>query len=126
MYGTLNAFLAALGGFFNSNSRVSVITIAALFGVPMTLFVSCVSDILTCAPRPISEYNDVESKNSVVVVVLGGLVQPVRLSSLIILKVLKTRLFPAGSPCHLPFGALPKPVFALLPPIVFFLVAFFV
>ena len=34
MSGTLNAFLAALGSFFNSNSRVSVVKIAALFGVP--------------------------------------------------------------------------------------------
>ena len=34
MSGTLNDFLAALGGFFNSNSRVSVVTLAALFGVP--------------------------------------------------------------------------------------------
>ena len=46
--GTLNAFLADLGSFFNGKSRVSVATIAALFGVPRILFVSCVSDTLTC------------------------------------------------------------------------------
>ena len=121
--GTLNAYLAALGGLFNGNSRVSVVTIAALFGVPRILFVSCISDILTCATRPISEYNAADSKKAVVLVVLGGLVQPGRLSSLRILKVLKTRLFTAGLPCHFPFGALPKPVFALLLPIVFCLIA---
>ena len=32
MYGTLNAFLAALGSFFNINSRVSVVRISALLG----------------------------------------------------------------------------------------------
>ena len=123
MSGTLNDFLAALGGFFNSNSRVSVVMISALFGVPRILFVSCSSDILTCAPRLISEYGAAESKKAVVLVVLGELVQPGRSSSLRILKVLKTRLFPAGLPCHFPFGALTKPAFALLPPIVFCLVA---
>ena len=45
MSGTLKAFLAALGGFFNINSRVSVVTIATLVGVPSILFVSCSSDI---------------------------------------------------------------------------------
>ena len=125
MSSTLNDFLTALGSFFNSNPRVSVVTIAALFGVPRILFVSCYSDILTCAPRPISEYDAAESNNAVVLVVLGGLVQPGRLSLLRILKVLKTRLFPAGAPCHFPFGALPKPAFAVLPPIVFCLVASF-
>ena len=74
--GTLNAFLAALGSFFNGNSRVSVVTIAALFGVPRILFVSCVSDILTCALRPMSEYDTAEYKKAVVLLVLGGLVQP--------------------------------------------------
>ena len=56
MFGTLNAFLAASGSFFKSNLRVSVLTIAALFGVPRILFVSWVSDILTCGPHPIIEY----------------------------------------------------------------------
>ena len=125
MSGTLNDFLAALGSFFNSNSRVSVVTIDALFGVPRILFVSCSSDILTCAPRLISEYDAAESKKAVVLVGLNGLVQPGRSSSLRILQVLKTRLFPAGAPCHLPFGALPKPAFAVLPPIMFCLVASF-
>ena len=125
MSGTLNAFLVALGGFFNSNSKVSVVTIAALFGVPMILFVSCSSDIWTCALRPISEYDSAESNKAVVLVGLGGLVQTVCSSSLRILKVLKTRLFSAGSPCHFPYQALPKPAFFLLPPIVFCLVSFF-
>ena len=116
MSGNLNAFLAALGSFFNINSRVSVVTIAALFGVPRILFVPCYSDILTCAPRPISEYDADESKKAVVLVGLGGLVQPGCLPSLRILKVLKTRLFPAGAPCHFPIGALPKPAFAVLLP----------
>ena len=93
--------------------------------MPRILFVSCVYDILTCAPRPISEYDAAKSKKAVVLVVLGGLVQPGGSSSFKILKVLKTRLFPAGSPCHFPFGALPKPVLAVLPPIVFCLVAYF-
>ena len=123
--GTLNAFLAALGGFFNINSRVSVVTIAALFGVPRILFVSCYSDILTCAPRPIIDYDADESNKALLLVGLGGLVQPGRLSSLRILKILKTRLFPAGAPCHFPFGALPNPAFSVLPPIVFCLVASF-
>ena len=39
MSGTLKDFLAALGSFFNINSRVSVVTISALFGVPRILFV---------------------------------------------------------------------------------------
>ena len=125
MSGILKAFLTALGSFFNIDSRVSVVTIAALFGVPRILFVSCSSDILTCAPRPISDYDAAESKKAVVIVGLGGLVQPGRSSSLRILKVLKTRLFPAGAPCHFPFGALPKPAFAVLPPMVFCLVASF-
>ena len=125
MSGTLNAFLAALGVFFNSNSRVSVVMISALFGVPRILFVSCSSGILTCEPRTISEYDAAESKKAVVLVGLGGLVHPGCSSSLRILKVLKTRLFPTGAPCHLPFGALPKPAFAVLPPIVFCLVASF-
>ena len=86
--GTLNCFLAALGSFFNNNSRVSVVTIAALFGVSRILFVSCSSYILTCAPRPISEYDSSESNKAVVLVVLGGLVHPGRSSSLRILKVL--------------------------------------
>ena len=60
--GTLNAFLAASGSFFKSNSRVSIVTIAALFGVPRVSFVSWVSDILICAPRPISEYEAAESR----------------------------------------------------------------
>ena len=119
MSGTLKAFLAALGSLFNINSRVSVVTIAALFGVPRILFVSCSSDILTCAPRPLSDYDAAESNKAVVLVGLGGLVQPGRSSSLRILKLLKTRLFPAGAPCHFPFGALPKPAFSVLPPIVF-------
>ena len=55
VYGTLNAFLADLGSFFNINSRVSVVTISSLFGVPRILFVSCSSDILTCASGPIIE-----------------------------------------------------------------------
>ena len=76
MSGTLNAFLAALGSFFKSNLRVSVVTIEDLFGVPRILFVYWVSDILTCAPRPMSEYDAAESKNAVVLVVLRGLVQP--------------------------------------------------
>ena len=80
MSGTLKAFLADLGIFFNINSRVSVVTIAALFGVPRILFVSCSSAILTCAPRPISEYDAAESNKAVVIVGLGGLVQPGRLS----------------------------------------------
>ena len=75
-----------------------------------------------CVPRPIREYDAAESKNAVVLVVLGGLVQLGCSSSLRILKVLKTRLFPAGAPCHFPFGALPKPAFAVLPPIAFCLV----
>ena len=108
MSGTLKFFLAALGVFFNINSRVYVVTIAALFGLPRILFVSCSSDILTCVPRPISEYDATESKNAVVVLGLGGLVQLGSSSSLRILKVLKTRLFPAGAPCHFPFGAFPK------------------
>ena len=74
MSGSLNAFLASLGGFFNSNSRVYVVTIAALFGVPRILFVSCVSDILTCAPRPISEYEAAEYKKALVLVVLWGFI----------------------------------------------------
>ena len=123
MYSTLKTFLAALGSVFNINSRVYVVTISALFGVPGILFFSCSSDILTCAPRPISEYDTDESMNAVVLLGLGGLVQPGRLSSLRILKLLKTRLFPAGASCHFPYGALPKPVFAVLPPIVFCLVA---
>ena len=123
MSGTLYDFLAALGSFFNINSRVSVNAIAAFFGVPRILFVSCVSDILTWAPLPISEYGASDSKKAVVLVLLGGLVPPVRSSSLRILKVLKTRLFTAGSPCHFPFGAFPKPAFAFLTPIVFCLVA---
>ena len=78
---------------------------------------------MTCAPHPISEYEAVESKKAVVLVVFGGLIQPGGLSSLKIFIVLDTRLFPAGLPCYLPFGALPNPVFALLLPIVFCLVA---
>ena len=93
--------------------------------MPRILFVSCSSDILTCAPRPISEYYAAESKKAVVLVGLGGLVQPGRSSSLRILNVLKARLFLAGALCHFPFGALPKPVFAVLPPIVFCLVSSF-
>ena len=85
MSGTLNAFLAALGSFFNSNSRVSVVKIADLFGVPRILFVSRVYDILACAPCPISEYKAAESKKAAVLVVLGGLVQTSLLSSLRIL-----------------------------------------
>ena len=123
MSGTLNAFLAAFGSFFNINSRVSVVKIAALFGVPRILFVSCSSDILTCAPLPMSEYDAAESNKTVVLVGLGGLVQPGR--SLRILKVLKTRLFPAGAPCHFPFGELSKPAFSVLPTIVFCLVSSF-
>ena len=111
--------------FFNLNSRVSVVTIAALFGVPRILFVSYSSDFLTCAPRPISEYNASGSNKAVVLVGLSGLVHPGHLSSLRILKVLKTRLFHAGAPCHFPFGAFPKPAFAVLPPIVFYLLASF-
>ena len=61
---TLNSFLAALGSFFKSYLRVSVVTIASLFGVPRILFVSCVSDILTCAPHPIIEYDSAESKKA--------------------------------------------------------------
>ena len=125
MSGTLKDFLAALGSFFNISSRVSAVTIAALFGVPWILFVSCSSDILMWAPRPMSEYDAAESKKAVVLVGLGGLVQPGRSSSLRILKVLKTRLFSAGAPCHFPFGVLPKPAFAVLSPIVFCLVASF-
>ena len=88
MSGTLNAFLAASGSFFRSNLRVSGVTIAALFGVPRVLFVSWVSDILTCAPHPISEYEVAESNKAIVLVVLGGLVQLGRSSSLKILRVL--------------------------------------
>ena len=87
--------------------------------------VFCCSCILMCAPRPIQEYDAAESKNAVVLVGLGGLVQPGCSLSLRILKVLKTRLLPAGAPCHFPFGAFLKPVFAVLPPIVFCLVASF-
>ena len=75
MSGTLKVFLAALGSFFNINSKVSVVTIAAFFGVPRILFVSYSSANLTCAPRPMSEYDAAESKNAVVIVGLGGLVQ---------------------------------------------------
>ena len=123
MSGILNVFLAASGSFFKSNLRVSGVTIAALFGVPRVLFDSWVSDILTCAQRPISEYESAESKKAVVLVVFGGLVQPGGSSSLKILIVLETRLFPAGSPGHFPFGALPNTVFVLLPPIVLCIVA---
>ena len=72
MSGTLNSFLAASGSLFKSNSRVSVVTIAALFGMPRVLFVSWVSDILTCDPRPIIEYEAAESKKAVVLVLFGG------------------------------------------------------
>ena len=89
MSGTLKAFLASLGSFFNINSSVSVVTIVALVGVPRILFVSCSSDILKCAPRTIREYDAAESKNAVVLVGLGGLVQPGCSLSLRILKVLK-------------------------------------
>ena len=75
MSGTLKDFFADLGVFFNINSIVSVVTIDALVGVPSILFVSCSSDILTCAPRPIREYDAAESKKAVVLVGLGGLVQ---------------------------------------------------
>ena len=68
MSGTLKAVLAALGSFFNINARVSDVTIAALFGVPRILFVSCSSAFLTCAPRPISGYDADESKKAVVLV----------------------------------------------------------
>ena len=121
----LNAFHAAFESLFKSNLRVSVVAISALFGVPRILFVSWVSDILTCVPCPISEYEAAESKKAVGLVLFGGLVQPGGLSSLKILIVLETRLFPAGLPCHFPFGALPNPAFALLLPIVFCLVASF-
>ena len=93
------------------------------FGVPRVLFVSWVSDFLMCAPRPISEYEDSESKKAVVLLVFGGLVQPGGSSSLKILIVLETRLFPAGSPCHFPFGAFPNPASIFMPPIVFCRVA---
>ena len=125
MSGTMKAFLAALGSFFNINSRVSVVTVATLVGVHRILLFSCSSDILTCAPRPIREYDADESKNDVVLVGLGGLVQPGCPSSLRILKLLKTRLLTAGVPCHFPIEALPKPAFAVLTPIVFCLVASF-
>ena len=88
--GTLNAFLAALGIFFNINSSISVVTIAAFFGVPRILFISCSSDILKCVPCPISEYDAAESKKAVVLIGLGGLVQPGRLSSL---KIIISRWF---------------------------------
>ena len=91
MYGTLNAFLAASRSFFKSNSRVSFVTIADLFGVPRVLFVSWVSDFLTCLPRPISEYKVAESKKAVVLVLCGGLVHPGGSSSLKILIVLENR-----------------------------------
>ena len=123
MSGTLNAFLADSGSFFKSNSRVSVVTIEALFGVPRVLFVSWVFDFLTCAPHHISEYKAAESKKAVLLLVFGGFVQPDGSSSLKILIVLETRLFPAGLPCHFPFVAFPNPAFILLPPIVLCCVA---
>ena len=52
MSGTVKAFLAALGSLFYIISRVSVVTIAALVGVPSILFVSCSLDIFTCARVP--------------------------------------------------------------------------
>ena len=88
MSGTLNVFLAASVRLFKSYLRVSVVTIAALFWVPRVLFFSWVSDSLTCAPCPISEYEAAESKKAVVLVVFGGLVQPGGSSSLKILIVL--------------------------------------
>ena len=114
MSGTLNAVFAASRSFFKSNLRVSVVTIAVLFGMPRILFVSWVYDFLTCAPRLISDYEAAESKKAVVLLVFGGLVQPGGLSSLKILIVLETRLFPAGLPCHFPFGACPNPAFMLI------------
>ena len=107
MYGTLNAFLAASGSFFKSNSRVSVVTIVDLFGVPRVLFVSWVSAFLTCAMSA-------ESKKAVVLLLFGGLVQPSGSSSLKIIIVLEARLLPAGLTYHFPFGAFPNPAFILL------------
>ena len=122
---TLDDFLAAYWSFFKSNSRVSVVTITALFGVPRFLFVFWVPDFWTCAPRPISEYEAVQSKKAAVLLVLEGLVYTGGLSSLKILIVLETRLFTAGLPCHFPFGSFLNPAFILLSPIVSCLVASF-
>ena len=105
--------------------QVCVVSLTLTLEFLLLLFPPCLGYLGFYFFRVLALYRVAESKKAVVLLGLGGLVQLGRSSSLRILKVLKTRLFPAGAPCHFPFGALPKPAFAVLPPIVFCLVASF-
>ena len=71
MSGTLNAFLAASGSLLISNSRVSVVIIVVLLGVPRVWFFSCMVDLLHAELRPMIEIDAAVSKKAVFFYIWG-------------------------------------------------------
>ena len=94
-------------------------------GVPIETLGSCTSASLQYASRPSRESDAAVSKNAVVVLGLGGLVQPGSKSYSISFTLLTALSASAGSPRHFPFGLLPNPAWNFLPPIVFWQVLSF-
>ena len=123
MSGTRKALLAAIGSLASRSSNVSVVTMLSFDGVPRVTFGSCTSARLQIASRPSRVSDAAVSKNTVVDLGLGGLVQPGSKSCSISFTLLTALSRSAGSPRHFPFGLLPKPACNLLPPIVLWRVA---
>ena len=119
-------FYYLLWYFFNNNSRVSVVNIFCLLGVPNVLLGSCTSDILHAALRTSRERDTAESRKVVLLFTLVGLVQPGEFFSWHVFNILFTMFVsPVGLPYHFPLGFSPYPVFAVIPPIVFWRIAYF-
>ena len=128
--GHLCATLAAGGSLSRRRSSVSVVFIVSPFGMESDL-ASCCSLAWRAAARAVRRVMDAAESRRVVLFIFGGmtgLAQPedkvsVTLILLIIKVGVKLQRSSAGLRRHNLLGALPKPAFHVLPPMVFCWVA---
>ena len=124
--GHLWVTLAAGGSFSRRRSSVSVVFMDAPFGIDSD-FDNCWSLARRAIARVVRRVIDAAESMRAVSFIFGGLMglaQPecrvfVTLTLLIIKLGSNPLLFSAGLFCHALFGALPKPAFHVLPPMVF-------
>ena len=95
-------------------------------GVPNVQLGSCTYDIMHAALSLSIDRDAAESRKAMLLVTLGGLVQPGEFISWHVFNKLLTMFVSTdGPPCHFLLGLFPYPAFSVLPPMVFLRVAYF-